>query len=90
MRHEIWKLQEDFRREYYLEVYENVKLMPEFSKKVHYLQGIIKTNASEWSGGHSATNLEESIKRDVAIEILGVVANMLVWDEVKRNNKEVA
>jgi len=54
------------------------------SRKMGFLYNIIRNSSSEWSGGHSATNLEERIKRDIAIDIMGTVINMMTWEEVKQ------
>lgn len=80
----IRKLEKEFYKQYYLETYEQVKLIPEMSRKMGFLHNIITNNSSEWSGGHSATNLEERIKRDVAIDIMRTVINMMTWEEVKQ------
>lgn len=80
----IRKLEKEFYEQYYLETYEQVKLIPEMSRKMGFLHNIITSNSSEWSGGNSATNLEERVKRDIAIDIMRTVIIMMTWEEVKR------
>lgn len=80
----VRKLEKKFYEQYYLETYEQVNLIPEMSRKMAFLHNVITSNSSEWSGGHSATNLEERIKRDVAIDIMRTVINMMTWEEVKQ------
>ena len=84
----VRKLEKEFYEQFYLETFEQVKLIPEFSRKLGFLHNIITNNSSEWSGGHSATNMEERIKRDVAVDIMRTVINMLTWEEVKAKEKE--
>lgn len=80
----VRKLEKEFYEQYYLETFEQVKLIPEMSRKMGFLHNVISSNSSGWSGGHSATNLEERIKRDVAIDIMRTVINMMTWEEVKQ------
>lgn len=84
----VRKLEKEFYEQYYLETFGQVKLIPEMSRKMGFLHNIITNNSSEWSGGHSATNLEERIKRDVAIDIMRTVINMMTWEEVKSKQQE--
>jgi hypothetical protein len=84
----VRELERRFYEEYYLEVFEQVKLIPEMSRKMGFLHNIISSNSSEWSGGHSATNMEERIKRDIAIDIMRTVINMMTWEEVKSKQQE--
>jgi len=80
----IRKLEKEFYEQYYLETYEQVKLIPEMSRKMGFLHNIITNNSSEWSGGNSAINLEERVKRNIAIDIMRTVIIMMTWEEVKR------
>jgi hypothetical protein len=80
----IRKLEKEFYEQYYSETFEQVKLIPEMSRKMGFLHNIITSNSSEWSGGNSATNLEERVKRDIAIDIMRTVIIMMTWEEVKR------
>ena len=80
----VRELERRFYEEYYSEVFEQVELIPEMSRKMGFLHNIITNNSSEWSGGYSATNLEERVKRDIAIDIMRTVINMMTWEEVKR------
>ena len=80
----IRKLEKEFYEQYYLETYEQVKLIPEMSRKMGFLHNIITSNSSEWSGGNSATNLEERVKRDIALDIMRTIIIMMTWEEVKR------
>lgn len=69
----VRKLERDFYQEYYLEVWERVQGANKFSDKLAVLYNVLSSSGSEWSGGHSATNLEERVKRDVALSIMSTV-----------------
>ena len=49
-----------------------------------YLQNIIQSASSNWSGGYSATNMEEQIRREIAVDILRTVAMEIMYDENER------
>ena len=79
----IRELQKQFAKEYYLELCEELEHCRGFGDKVMYLQRVISSNVSEWSGGHSATNLEEQMRREAAIDLLADVAIKLMHNERK-------
>lgn len=79
----VRELQKQFAKEYYLELFEELEHCQGFGDKVMYLQRVISSNASEWSGGHSATNLEEQMRREAATELLADVALKLMHNERK-------
>ncbi len=39
-------------------------------KAIEYLIGYLQSNGSNWSGGHSVTNMMEQIKRDVILKYI--------------------
>jgi hypothetical protein len=79
----IREMQKQFAKEYYLELFEELEHCQGFGDKVLHLQRVISSNASEWSGGHSATNLEEQMRREAAINLLADVAIKLMHNERK-------
>ena len=54
-----------------------------FADKLAVLYKILSNSGSEWSGGHSATNLEERVKRDVALSIMSTVINQMRYADIK-------
>lgn len=52
-------------------------------KALRFLQGIARSNESSWSGGHSATNMEEQIKREVAIGMMELVINRIKYSTME-------
>lgn len=83
----VRKLEREFSQAYYLEVWDWVQSAETFVDKLAVLYKILNSNRSEWSGGQSATNLEESIKRGIALDIMNTVLNQMRYEEIK--NKEV-
>jgi hypothetical protein len=79
----VRKLERDFYQEYYLEVWEWVQGADRFADKLSVLYKILSNSGSEWSGGHSATNLEERVKRDVALSIMSTVINQMRYADIK-------
>ena len=79
----VRKLERDFYRDYYLEVWERVQGTDKFSDKLAVLYNVLSSSGSEWSGGHSATNLEERIKRDVALSIMSTVIGEMKYADLK-------
>ena len=80
----VRELEKTFFREEYLRVFDEVKACGSFGRKVAYLQNIIQSASSNWSGGYSATNMEEQIRREVAVDILRTVAMEIMYEENKR------
>ena len=85
----VRELEKTFFREEYLRVFDEVKACDTFGRKVAYLQNVIQSNSSNWSGGYSATNMEEQIRREIAVDILRSVAMEIMYDENQRK-KELA
>ena len=79
----VRELEKTFFREEYLRVFDEVKACGSFGRKVAYLQNIIQSASSNWSGGYSATNMEEQIRREVAVDILRTVAMEIMYEENK-------
>jgi hypothetical protein len=80
----VRELEKTFFREEYLRVFDEVKACDSFGRKVAYLQNIIQSASSNWSGGYSATNMEEQIRREIAVDILRTVAMEIMYDENQR------
>jgi hypothetical protein len=80
----VRELEKTFFREEYLRVFDEVKACGSFGRKVAYLQNIIQSASSNWSGGYSATNMEEQIRREIAVDILRTVAMEIMYDENQR------
>jgi hypothetical protein len=79
----VRELEKAFFKAEYLRMYEEVMLIDSPAKQVGYLQGVMSSNSSSWSGGQSATNLEEQTRREIAIDILRTVAGRMMYEEVK-------
>jgi hypothetical protein len=79
----IRELQKQFAKEYYLELFEELEHCQGYGDKVMYLQRIISSNSSCWSGGQSATNLEEQMCREAAVDLLADIAIKLIHQERK-------
>lgn len=77
----IRDLQKQFAKEYYQELSAELKHCKGFGNQVMYLQRIISSNSSGWSGGQSATNLEEQMRRETATDLLIEVAINLMNSE---------
>ena len=84
----VRELEKTFFREEYLRVFDEVKACNTFGRKVAYLQNVIQSNSSNWSGGYSATNMEEQMRREIAVDILRTVAMEIMYDENKRQQEE--
>lgn len=80
----VRELERDFYREYYLEVWERVQGADKFSDKLAVLYNVLSSSGSEWSGGHSATNLEERVKRDVALSIMSTVIGEMRYADLNQ------
>lgn len=86
----VRELEKTFWREEYLRQFDEVKHCDTFGRKVAYLQNVIQSNSSNWSGGYSATNMEEQMRREIAVDILRTVAMEIMYDENKRQQEELA
>ena len=75
-------------KEEYLRQFDEVKACDTFGRKVAFLQNVIQSNSSSWSGGYSATNMEEQMRREIAVDILRTVAMEIMYDENKRQKEE--
>ena len=80
----VRELEKQFCKEEYLRQFEEVKYCDTFGRKVAYLQNVIQSNSSSWSGGYSATNMEEQMRREIAVDILRTVAMEIMYDENQR------
>jgi hypothetical protein len=80
----VRELEKVFFKEEYLRIFDEVKACDTFGRKVAYLQNVIQSNSSSWSGGYSATNMEEQTRREIAVDILRTVAMEIMYDENKR------
>ena len=85
----VREIEKQFFKDEYLRIFDEVKNCEGFGRKVAYLQNVIQSNSSNWSGGYSATNMEEQIRREIAADVLRTVAMEIMYDENKRQ-KEVA
>jgi hypothetical protein len=85
----VRELEKTFWKEEYLRQFDEVKYCDTFGRKVAYLQNVIQSNSSNWSGGYSATNMEEQMRREIAVDILRTVAMEIMYDENKRQQEEV-
>lgn len=79
----VRELEKAFFKAEYLRMHEEVMLLDSPAKQVGYLQSVMSSNSSTWSGAQSATNLQEQIRRDIAIDILRTVAGRMMYEEVK-------
>ena len=86
----VRELEKTFWKEEYLRQFDEVKYCDTFGRKVAYLQNVIQSNSSNWSGGYSATNMEEQMRREIAVDILRTVAMEIMYDENKRQQEELA
>jgi hypothetical protein len=84
----VRELEKTFWREEYLRQFDEVKACNSFGRKVAFLQNVIQSNSSNWSGGYSATNMEEQMRREIAVDILRTVAMEIMYDENKRQQEE--
>ena len=89
LKFKIRELEKAFWKDEYLRLFDEVKACDTFGRKVAYLQNVIQSNSSNWSGGYSATNLEEQMRREIAVDILRTVAMEIMYDENQRQ-KELA
>ena len=89
LKFKVRELERAFWKEEYLRQFDEVKACDTFGRKVAFLQNVIQSNSSNWSGGYSATNLEEQMRREIAVDILRTVAMEIMYDENQRQ-KELA
>ena len=89
LKFKVRELERAFWKEEYLRQFDEVKACDTFGRKVAFLQNVIQSNSSSWSGGYSATNMEEQMRREIAVDILRTVAMEIIYDENQRQ-KELA
>jgi hypothetical protein len=85
----VRELERTFWKEEYLRQFDEVKACDTFGRKVAFLQNVIQSNSSSWSGGYSATNMEEQMRREIAVDILRTVAMEIMYDENQRQKEAV-
>lgn len=85
----VRELEKQFWKEEYLRIFDEVKARDSFGDKVAYLQNVMQSNSSCWSGGQSATNMEEQIRREIAIDILRNVAMEIMFSENQKEKEAV-
>jgi hypothetical protein len=79
----VRKLEKQFADEYYNELRDHLEAIADPLDRLQFLQRLIRTFSSSWSGGFSATNLEEQIKRETAIHLLDWVISQLKYEATK-------
>lgn len=87
LKFEVRELEKKFFKAEYLRINEEVEQIETFGRKIAYLQNIMQSSSSNWSGGYSATNMEEQIRREIAVDILRGVAMQLMFKENKVNTE---
>ena len=85
----VREIEKQFFKDEYLRIFNEVQSCESFGRKVAYLQNVIQSNSSNWSGGYSATNMEEQIRREIAVDVLRGVAMEIMYDENKRQKEAV-
>ena len=88
LKFKVRELERAFWKEEYLRQFDEVKACDTFGRKVAFLQNVIQSNSSSWSGGYSATNMEEQMRREIAVDILRTVAMEIMYDENQRQKEE--
>ena len=68
-----------FYEEYHEELFSASNDIEDPIRALRFLQGIARSNQSSWSGGFSATNMEEQIKRELAITLMEYVINKIEY-----------
>lgn len=68
-----------FYQDYHEELFSTINEFESPMKALRYLQSIARSNQSSWSGGFSATNMEEQIKRELAITMMEYVMNKIEY-----------
>lgn len=68
-----------FYEEYHEELFSAINDIEDPIRALRFLQGIALSNQSSWSGGFSATNMEEQIKRELAITLMEYVINKIEY-----------
>ena len=68
-----------FYEEYHEELFSAINDIEDPIRALRFLQGIARSNQSSWSGGFSATNMEEQIKRELAITLMEYVINKIEY-----------
>ncbi len=85
----VRELEKAFWKDEYLRIFDEVKSCDTFGRKVAYLQNVIQSNSSNWSGGYSSTNMEEQMRREIAVDVLRTVAMEIMYDENQRQKELV-
>lgn len=75
----VRKLARNFYEEYQDELLNTIDEFESPMKALRYLQSIARSNQSSWSGGFSPTNMEEQIKRELAIAMMEYVMNKIEY-----------
>lgn len=75
----VRELEKKFYHQYHEELYSTIGDFQDPMKALRYLHGIARANQSSWSGGFSATNMEEQIKRELAITMMEYVMNKMEY-----------
>ena len=72
-------LEKQFYHDYHEELFSAINDIEDPIRALRFLQGIARSNQSSWSGGFSATNMEEQIKRELAITLMEYVINKIEY-----------
>ena len=75
----VRELAKKFYHDYQEELFDVINDIEDPVRALRYLQGIARSNQSSWSGGFSATNMEEQIKRELAITLMEYVINKIEY-----------
>ena len=75
----VRELAKKFYHDYQEELFNTINDIGDPMRALRFLQGIARSNQSSWSGGFSATNMEEQIKRELAIDMMEYVINKMEY-----------
>lgn len=76
---EVRALQKKFYNDYQEELFNTINEFQDPMKALRYLHAVARANQSSWSGGFSPTNMEEQIKRELAIDMMEFVMNKIEY-----------
>ena len=76
----VRELQKKFYNDYPEELFNMINDFQDPMKALRYLHGVARANQSSWSGGFSPTNMEEQIKREIAIDLMEFVMNRIEYE----------
>lgn len=79
----------EFQKHYTDYINDNLRYIGTVLGKIDFLVREVSCNDSAWSGGHSLTNFEESVKRDIAFNALREVSNHAYAVEQFNSRKKV-